>query len=540
MLIYNRIVVYIILEVRRNLEVMGIRNIDELCEELKVKRASALAGGGEKAIAKQKEKGKGTARERVLRFLDPGSFVEIDEFVTHRCTNFGLEATKPLGDGVITGWGTVDGRKVFVFSQDFTVLGGSLGEKHADKICKIQDMAMEMGYPVIGINDSGGARIQEAVDSLNGYGKIFFRNTISSGVIPQISVIMGPTAGGAVYSPALTDFVFMVEGSGIMHITGPAVIKAVTGEEVTSEELGGANTHNMKSGNAHFKAKTEDECFAQVRKLLSYLPSNNLGDAPMANTADSVDRADLKLREIVPTNPNKSYDVHDVLTRVLDDGIFTEVQPDWAKNIITGYGRVGGRPIGIIANQAKVMAGCLDIDASDKASRFIRHCDAFNLPIVTFVDVPGYLPGVTQETGGIIRHGAKMLYAYSETTTPLITIILRKAYGGAYLAMSSKALGADLVMAWPQSEIAVMGAEGAANIVFKKEIDASADPSATRLEKIEEYRQAFATPYVAAERGFVDRVIMPEETRKELWLALCGTESKKVDRPMRKHGVIPH
>jgi len=519
---------------------MGIRNIDELCEELKVKRASALAGGGEKAIAKQKEKGKGTARERVLKLLDPGSFVEIDEFVTHRCTNFGLEASKPLGDGVITGWGTIEGRKVFVFSQDFTVLGGSLGEKHADKICKVQDMAMEMGCPIIGINDSGGARIQEAVDSLNGYGKIFFRNTISSGVIPQISVIMGPTAGGAVYSPALTDFVFMVEGSGIMHITGPAVIKAVTGEEVTSEELGGANTHNMKSGNAHFKAKTEDECFAQVRKLLSYLPSNNLDDSPMTNTADSVDRADLKLREIVPTNPNKSYNVHDVLTRVLDDGIFTEVQPDWAKNIVTGYGRVGGRPIGIIANQAKVMAGCLDIDASDKASRFIRHCDAFNLPIVTFVDVPGYLPGVTQETGGIIRHGAKMLYAYSETTTPMITIILRKAYGGAYLAMSSKALGADLVMAWPQSEIAVMGAEGAANIVFKKEIDASADPGATRLEKIEEYRQAFATPYVAAERGFVDRVIMPEETRKELWLALCGTESKKVDRPSRKHGVIPH
>jgi acetyl-CoA carboxylase carboxyltransferase component len=519
---------------------MGSRNIDELCEELKEKRVSALGGGGEKAAAKQKEKGKGTARERIAQLLDPGSFVEIDEFITHRCTNFGLEKTKPLGDGVVTGWGTVNGRKVFVFSQDFTVLGGSLGEKHADKICKVQDLAAEMGCPVIGINDSGGARIQEAVDSLNGYGKIFFRNTLSSGVIPQISVIMGPTAGGAVYSPALTDFVFMVDKTSVMHITGPAVIKAVTGEDVTSEDLGGAKTHNEKSGNAHFIAASEQECFEQVRKLLSYLPSNNLDDAPMAETRDSVERADMLLREIVPTNPNKSYDVHDVLTSVLDDGVFTEVQPGWAQNILTGYGRVGGRSVGIIANQAKVMAGCLDIDASDKASRFIRHCDAFNLPIVTFVDVPGYLPGVTQELGGIIRHGAKLLYAYSEATVPLVAVILRKAYGGAYLAMSSKALGADLVLAWPQAEIAVMGAEGAANIVFKKEIDASDDPAATRLQKIEEYREAFATPYVAAERGFVDRVILPEETRKELWLALNGMESKKADRPSKKHGVIPH
>lgn len=519
---------------------MGNRSIEELCEELKGKRLTALAGGGEKAVAKQKEKGKGTARERVAQFLDPGSFVEIDEFVTHRCTNFGLEKTKPLGDGVVTGWGTVDGRKVFVFSQDFTVLGGSLGEKHADKICKIMDMALEMGCPVIGINDSGGARIQEAVDSLNGYGKIFFRNTISSGVIPQISVIVGPTAGGAVYSPALTDYVFMVEGTGIMHITGPAVIKAVTGEEVSSEELGGARTHNAKSGNAHFIAKSEQECFGQIRKVLSYLPSNNLDDAPMKETKDSVDRMDMKLREIVPTNPNKGYDVKSVLALVLDDGEFTEVQPDWAQNIVTGYGRVGGRPVGIIANQAKVMAGCLDIDASDKASRFIRHCDAFNLPILTFVDVPGYLPGVTQEHNGIIRHGAKLLYAYSEATVPQVTVILRKAYGGAYLAMSSKALGADMVLAWPQAEIAVMGAEGAANIVFKKDIDSSADPVATRLEKIEEYRTAFATPYVAAERGLVDRVIMPEETRREIWLALCGMDTKRVGRPSKKHGVIPH
>lgn len=519
---------------------MGSRTIEELCEELKERRSTAAAGGGEKAIAKQKEKGKGTARERLEQLLDPGSFVEFDEFVTHRCTNFGLEKTKPLGDGVVTGWGTIDGRKVFVFSQDFTVLGGSLGEKHADKICKVMDMALEMGCPVIGLNDSGGARIQEAVDALNGYGKIFYRNTIASGVIPQISVIMGPTAGGAVYSPALTDFIFMVDKTGIMHITGPAVIKAVTGEDVTSEELGGARTHNSLSGNAHFMAASEQECFEQIRKVLSYLPSNDLDDAPFKETADSVDRADPSLRDVVPTDPNRGYDVHDVLVRVLDDGDFTEVQPEWAKNILTGYGRIGGRPIGIIANQAKHMAGCLDIDASDKASRFIRHCDAFNLPIVTFVDVPGYLPGVTQEHNGIIRHGAKMLYAYSEATVPLVTVILRKAYGGAYLAMSSKALGADIVLAWPQAEIAVMGAEGAANIVFKKEIDASADPGATRLEKIDEYRRSFATPYVAAERGLVDRVILPEETRKAVWQALEGIQDKRVGRPAKKHGVIPH
>ncbi len=519
---------------------MAFRSMEELCAELQEKRATASAGGGEKAIAKQKAKGKGTARERIDQLLDPGSFVEIDEFVTHRCTNFGLEKTKPLGDGVVTGWGTIDGRKVFIFSQDFTVLGGSLGEKHADKICKVMDMAMELGCPVIGLNDSGGARIQEAVDALNGYGKIFYRNTLASGVIPQISVIMGPTAGGAVYSPALTDFIFMVDKTSVMHITGPAVIKAVTGEEVTSEELGGAKTHNTISGNAHFMAKDEAECFAQIRKVLSYLPPNNLDDAPVAETNDPVDRADMSLRDIVPTNPNKGYDVHTVLEKVLDNGEFTEVQAGWAKNIVTGYGRVGGRPIGIIANQAAVMAGCLDIDASDKASRFIRHCDAFNLPIVTFVDVPGYLPGVTQEHNGIIRQGAKMLYAYSEATVPMVTVILRKAYGGAYLAMSSKSLGSDIVLAWPQAEIAVMGAEGAANIVFRKEIEAAENPSAMRMEKIEEYRQAFATPYVAAERGLVDRVILPEETRKVLAQSLAGLENKRTARPSKKHGVIPH
>ena len=519
---------------------MGFRSIEELCGELNEKRNTALAGGGTEAVSKQKEKGKGTARERIAQLLDPGSFVEIDEFVTHRCNNFGLNEKKPLGDGVITGWGTIEGRKVFIFSQDFTVFGGSLGEKHADKICKSMDMAMQMGCPVIGINDSGGARIQEAVDSLNGYGKIFKRNTLASGVIPQFSIIMGPTAGGAVYSPALTDFIFMVDKESIMHITGPEVIKAVTGESVTSEELGGAVTHNTISGNAHFCAKDESECFAQVRKVLSYLPLNNLDDSPFKATSDSVERADMTLREIVPVNPNKGYDVHEVLTKVLDDGEFTEVQAGFAKNIVTGYARIGGRSVGVIANNADVMAGCLDIDASDKASRFIRHCDAFNLPIVTFVDVPGYLPGADQEHGGIIRKGAKLLYAYSEATVPLISVIMRKAYGGAYLAMSSKALGADVALAWPQAEIAVMGAEGAASIVFKKEINDAADPSAKRLEKIDEYREAFANPYRAAERGYVDRVIMPEETRKAIFTALEGIESKRETRPSKKHGVIPH
>ncbi|MBR0257871.1 MAG: methylmalonyl-CoA carboxyltransferase, partial [Synergistaceae bacterium] len=499
---------------------MGFRTIEELCAELDEKRASALAGGGEESIAKQKSKGKGTARERIAQLLDPGTFVELDEFVTHRCDNFGLEDRKPLGDGVVAGWGMIDGRKVFVYSQDFTVFGGSLGEKHADKICKVMDMAMQTGCPVIGINDSGGARIQEGTDALNGYGKIFRRNTMASGVIPQFSVIMGPTAGGAVYSPALTDYIFMVDGESIMHITGPEVIRAVTGEAVTSEELGGAETHNTITGDAHFCAKDEAECFAQIRKVLSYLPLNNLDDAPFKPTNDSPERADITLREIVPVNPNKGYDVHEVLKLVLDDGEFTEVQAGFAKNIVIGYGRIGGRSVGIVANNADVMAGCLDINASDKASRFVRHCDAFNLPIVTFVDVPGYLPGKDQEYGGIIRKGAKLLYAYSEASVPLISVIMRKAYGGAYLAMSSKSLGADFVLAWPQAEIAVMGAEGAASVVFKKEIEAADDPSAKRLEKIDEYRAEFANPYKAAERGYVDRVIMPEETRKALCQAL--------------------
>jgi len=519
---------------------MSERTIGELCEELLSRRETTESGGGEKSIEKQHAKGKLTARERIDKLMDPGSFVEIDAFVEHRCVNFGMEKKVYPGDGVVTGYGTVDGRMVYVFSQDFTVMGGSLGEMHAKKICKVMDLAMTNGAPVVGLNDSGGARIQEAVDSLSGYGNIFLRNTIASGVVPQLSVIVGPTAGGAVYSPALTDFIFMVDKIGIMHITGPAVIKAVTGEDVTSEQIGGAKAHNQVSGNAHFFAADEDECFQQIRKLLSYLPSNNMEEPPFAESDDDVNRADIELRDLVPTNPNKGYHVQDVINRVVDDGDFFEVQPMWAKNMVTGFARVGGYVIGIIANQAAVMAGCLDIDASDKASRFIRYCDAFNIPVVTFVDVPGYLPGKSQELGGIIRHGAKLLYAYSEATVPLITIVLRKAYGGAYLGMCSKDLGADVVLAWPQAEIAVMGAEGAANIIFRKEIQEAEDPEAVRARKIEEYREAFATPYPAARRGFVDRVILPEETRRELFQALVQTEGKRELRPKRKHGVMPH
>ncbi len=518
---------------------MTERSIEELCEELEGRREASQAGGGEKAVEKQKSKGKKTARERIELLLDPGSFVEIDQYVEHRCTDFGMENKKYPGDGVVTGWGTVEGRVVYLFSQDFTVLGGSLGEQHAKKIWKIMDLALSNGSPVVGINDSGGARIQEAVDSLNGYGGIFYRNTISSGVIPQISVIAGPTAGGAVYSPALTDYIFMIDKTGIMHITGPSVIKAVTGEEVTSESLGGARSNNAKSGNAHFFAKDEEECFSQVKKLLGYLPSNNMEEPPVHESVDDPYRLLPRLREIVPTNPNKSYHVHEVLREVLDGGEFFEVHEQWGTNIVTGYGRIGGQTVGIIANQASKMAGCLDIDCSDKASRFIRHCDAFNVPIVSFVDVPGYLPGTSQEWGGIIRHGAKLLYAYSEATVPLITVVLRKAYGGAYLGMCSKALGADTVLAWPQAEIAVMGAEGAANIVFRRDIEKAEDQQQMRQQKIEEYRKAFANPYQAARRGLVDRVILPEETRREIYLALKSSATKRESLPRKKHSVMP-
>lgn len=519
---------------------MAVKTIDELCNTLLEKRVLAAAGGGEKAVAKHKAKGRLTARERINLLLDEGSFVELDEFVEHRCTNFGMEEKKYLGDGVVTGYGTVGGRVVYVFSQDFTVLGGSLGQMHAAKICKVMDLALRNGCPMVGINDSGGARIQEAVDALDGYAGIFYRNTISSGVIPQMSVIVGPTAGGAVYSPALTDYIFMVDKISIMHITGPAVIKTVTGEEISSEELGGARTHNTRSGNAHFFAETEEQCFRQVRDVLSYLPSNNMTDAPRIATNDPVNRAEMSLRTIVPTDSNKGYDVHDVIKAVVDDGKFVEVQAMWAKNIVIGYASFDGMPVGIVANQASIMAGCLDIDCSDKASRFIRHCDAFNLPIVTFVDVPGYLPGKSQEWGGIIRHGAKMLYAYSEATVPLVSVVLRKAYGGSYIGMCCKALGADSVLAWPQAQIAVMGAAGAANIIFRKEIAAAADPAAKRAELISQYEDAFATPYQAASRGYVDKVILPEETRFEVILALKANRSKRQALPRKKHGVMPN
>lgn len=496
-------------------------------------------GGGEKRIEKQHASGKLTARERINLLLDDGSFIEIDKFVKHRSTNFGTSTLEAPADGVITGYGTVDGRLVFVYAQDFTVVGGSLGEMHAAKICKVQDMALKMGAPLIGMNDSGGARIQEGVDALSGYGKIFYRNTIASGVIPQISVIMGPCAGGAVYSPALTDFIFMVEKTSMMFITGPQVIKSVTGEEVTQEELGGASTHNTVSGVAHFKDDTEEECIERIKLLLSYLPSNNLEEAPIYPSNDDINRVDERLNEIVPDNPNKPYDMKEVINIIADQGSFFEVQPLYAKNIITGFIRLNGKSIGVIANQPKFLAGCLDINASDKAGRFIRTCDAFNIPLLNLVDVPGFLPGTNQEYGGIIRHGAKMLYAYSEATVPKVTLVLRKAYGGSYLAMCSKDLGADQVYAWPNAEIAVMGPDGAANIIFKNDIKNSSDPITTRKEKIDEYRDTVANPYIAAQRGFVDDVIVPGITRPRLISAFDMLETKRENRPSKKHGNLP-
>jgi methylmalonyl-CoA decarboxylase alpha subunit len=508
-------------------------------EELFRRKEKISAGGGEKRIERQHKAGKMTARERIAKLLDPDSFVELDAFVRHRCTDFGMDEVEAPGEGVVTGYGTINGRTVYVFAQDFTVMGGSLVEMHARKICKIMDLALKTGVPLIGINDSGGARIQEGVDALSGYGQIFYRNTIASGVIPQISVIMGPCAGGAVYSPALTDFVFMVEGTSYMFITGPEVIKAVTGEEVTPEELGGAMTHNATSGVAHFKARNEEECLEAIRRLLSFLPDNNLQDPPLVETGDDPGRMDESLREIVPPEPNRAYDVRDIITRIVDRGDFMEVQPYYAQNIVIGFARLNGRTIGIVANQPKILAGCLDINASDKAARFIRFCDAFNIPLVNLVDVPGFLPGTAQEYGGIIRHGAKMLYAYSEATVPKLTVILRKSYGGAYLAMCSRDLGADQVFAWPNAEIAVMGPEGAANIIFRKEIKESADPQKTRDERIAEYRERFANPYVAASRGYVDDVIDPAETRVRLIAALEMLVSKRETRPAKKHGNIP-
>jgi len=508
-------------------------------KELSDRRGKITAGGGPKRVAAQHEKGKMTARERIEAFLDAGSFTEIDAFVEHRATDLGMADVDAPGEGVVIGYGTMDGRLVYLFAQDFTVIGGSLGEMHAAKICKAMDMAMKVGCPCIGINDSGGARIQEGVDALFGYGNIFYRNTLASGVIPQISVIMGPCAGGAVYSPALTDFTVMVEKTSNMFITGPQVIKAVTGEDVTAEALGGALVHNETSGCASLMFADEAATIAGVKKLVSYLPSNNIEDAPLRPTNDEVGRACPTLADIIPDSPNKPYDIRDVISQIFDDGDYYELQPLYAKNIITCFAHLGGRTVGVIANQPKVLAGVLDINASDKASRFIRICDSFNIPLVTLADTAGYLPGVGQEHGGVIRHGAKLLYAYSEATVPKLTVIVRKDYGGAYIAMCSRHLGADMVLAWPSAEIAVMGPDGAANIIFKKEIDESSDPVATRKDKIEEYKRNFANPYKAAARGYVDDVIDPAHTRARLASALTMLLGKREIRPAKKHGNTP-
>jgi len=507
-----------------------IRNLEK-----KLKEASS---GDPIRIEKQHNAGKMTARERILTLLDSESFIELDALVKHRSNNFGLDKKKPSGDGVITGHGTINGRTVYVFAQDFTVFGGALGEAHAQKICKVMDMASKTGCPIIGLNDSGGARIQEGVVSLGGYAEIFYRNVSSSGVIPQFSLILGPCAGGAVYSPAMTDFTLMVKNSSHMFITGPDVIKTVTHEEVSFEELGGALTHNSQSGVAHLACDSEEDMFDSLRELMSYIPQNNAEGAPIIDyTKEEIDSIN-ELDSIIPNNSNEPYDIRDVINLVFDENLF-ELQPYWAKNIITGFARLRGHPVGIVANQPAVLAGCLDIDASTKAARFVRFCDAFNIPLITFVDVPGFLPGTEQEHGGIIRHGAKLLYAFSEATVPKLTIITRKAYGGAYDVMSSKHIRADLNVAWPTAEIAVMGSEGAVNIIFRKEIRDSEDPEKKHQELTEEYKEKFASPYVAAEMGYIDRVIFPKDTRKELLVALERYGSKREERPKRKHGNIP-
>jgi propionyl-CoA carboxylase beta chain len=507
--------------------------------ELAELREQARHAGSERAVARQREQGKLLARERVERLLDPGSFVELDRYVRHRESNFGMLERRPYGDAVVTGYGTIFGRKVFVFSQDFTVFGGSLSEVFAEKICKVMDLAAKFGCPLIGINDSGGARIQEGVVSLAGYAEIFWRNVQASGVIPQISLIMGPTAGGAVYSPAMTDFVLMVEGSSYMFITGPDVVKTVTGEEVTFEELGGAATHAAKSGVAHFIAPDEEACLEDVRYLLSFLPQNNVDPPPYAEPTDPAGREDAELDSAIPDDPAKPYDMKSVISRVVDDGDFLEVHERWAENIVCCFARLNGYAVGVVGNQPRALAGVLDIDSSTKAARFVRTCDAFNIPLVTFVDVPGFLPGTAQEWGGIIRHGAKLLYAYCEATVPKLAVITRKAYGGAYDVMSSKHIRADFNFAWPTAEVAVMGPEGAVNIVFRKQIEEAPDPEARRAELIEAYRSQFANPYAAAERGYVDDVIEPRRTRPVLIDALETALTKRERRPPRKHGNIP-
>jgi acetyl-CoA carboxylase carboxyltransferase component len=513
--------------------------VEDALKELKEKEKKILQMGGEKAIAKHQSKGKLTARDRLDYFFDPGTFREVDMFVTHRCTNFGMEKVEIPADGVITGHGYVNGRPVFAFAQDFTARAGSLGEMHAKKICKIMDLALKSGCPCVGLNDSGGARIQEAVDALSGYGQIFYRNSISSGVIPQISAIMGPTAGGAVYSPAMTDYIFMVKNTSYMFITGPAVIKAVLGEEVTFEDLGGAMTHNTKSGVAHFATENDQDCLDKIKYLLSYLPSNNMEDPPIVDTGDDPMRTSPELNSIVPDSPNRAYDMKDVIASIVDNGEFFEPHEHFAPNMIVAFARLNGRTIGIIANQPKVLAGCLDIDASNKGSRFIRFCDAFNIPMLTIADVPGYLPGTQQEWNGIITNGAKLLWVYSEATVPKMLLVTRKDYGGSYLAMNAKDLGNDMALAWPSAEIAVMGSSGAANVIYKKRIDSAEDPVAERQKCIDEYDEAFANPYQSASRGHIDAVIEPAETRPRLISALEILCTKREARPAKKHGNIP-
>ena len=511
----------------------------EKIRQLRDMKYRSTLGGGEARIQQQHAKGKLTARERLELLLDKGSFVELDRFVTHRATDFGMAEQRILGDGVVTGYGTIDRRLVYVYSQDFTVFGGSLSEAHAEKIRKIMDLAMKNGAPVIGLNDSGGARIQEGVVSLGGYADIFLRNTLASGVIPQISLVMGPCAGGAVYSPAITDFIIMVKDTSYMFVTGPDVVKTVTHEQVTFEELGGALVHASTSGVAHFAADGEEDAIFLAQKLLSYLPSNNQEDPPFIQTEDDPLRCDETLDELVPEEPNRPYDMREVITRIVDNGEFFEIMQHWAANVLIGYSRLGGRVVGIVANQPAVLAGVLDINASTKAARFVRFCDAFNIPLVTFVDVPGFLPGTVQEHGGIIRHGAKLMYAYAEATVPKLTVITRKAYGGAYDVMSSKHLRGDINLAWPSAEIAVMGPEGAVNIVFRREIAEAADPEATRARLVAEYREKFANPYIAAGRGYIDAVIEPHETRPRLINALEMLQNKRDANPPKKHGNIP-
>ena len=514
-------------------------SVSDALAKLKDLERRAELGGGEDRLRRQHEAGKLVARERMELLFDAGTFEEVDKLVTHRCLDFGMETQIVPGDGVVTGHGRVDGRVVYAFAQDFTVFGGSLSETNAGKIVKMMDMAMKAGAPIVGLNDSGGARIQEGVLSLGGYADIFLRNTLASGVVPQISAILGPCAGGAVYSPAITDFIVMVKSSSYMFITGPDVIRTVTHEDVTKEELGGAMTHNEKSGVAHFAVEDDRECIALVRELLSFMPSNNLDEAPRVATDDPVDREDAALDTLVPASPNQPYDMHDLIGTVVDDGGFVEVHEHYAKNIVVGFARLGGRSVGIVANQPAQLAGTLDINASVKGARFVRFCDCFNIPLVVFEDVPGFLPGTAQEFGGIIRHGAKLLYAFAEATVPKVTVITRKAYGGAYCVMASKHIRTDFNYAWPTAEIAVMGAEGAANILYKREIESAPDPAAMRAQKVAEFREKFANPYVAAERGFIDEVILPRTTRKRLIQALATLENKRDRNPPKKHGNIP-